>query len=36
LGIGYLLASSSTHSGWARVIGGGSSLLGIGLLSGVI
>lgn len=36
LGIGYLLASLSTHSGWARVIGGGSSLLGIGLLSGVI
>ncbi|NXZ89785.1 HupE/UreJ family protein [Serratia fonticola] len=36
LGMGYLLASSSTQSGWARVIGGGSSLLGIGLLSGVI
>ncbi|MHA7847348.1 HupE/UreJ family protein [Serratia sp. D1N4] len=36
LGIGYLLTLSSTNRWWAGVIGGGSSLLGIGLLCGVI
>ncbi|MFC0225577.1 HupE/UreJ family protein [Serratia aquatilis] len=36
LGIGYLLASSRTPIWWTRLIGCGSSLLGIGLLSGVI
>lgn len=35
LGAGYLLAFSATRNGWARLIGGGSSLLGIGLLSGI-
>ena len=36
LGIGYLLAYSATNALWSRVIGGGSSLLGIGLLTGII
>jgi len=36
LGIGYLLTLSSTNRWWAGVIGGGSSLLGIGLLCGVV
>jgi urease accessory protein len=36
LGIGYLLASSRAHVWWPRLIGGGSSLLGIGLLSGLL
>jgi urease accessory protein len=35
LGIGYLLTLSSTNRWWAGVIGGGSSLLGIGLLCGL-
>lgn len=35
LAIGYLLASSRTHLFWPRLIGGSSSLLGIGLLSGL-
>lgn len=36
LGIGYLVTFSSTRHLWSRVLGGGSSLLGIGLLAGVI
>ncbi|WP_337263752.1 MULTISPECIES: HupE/UreJ family protein [unclassified Serratia (in: enterobacteria)] len=35
LGSGYLLTLSSTNRWWAGVIGSGSSLLGIGLLSGL-
>lgn len=35
LGIGYLLSVSRANRWWAGVIGGSSSLLGIGLLSGL-
>ena len=35
LGLGYLLTLSTTNRWWAGVIGSGSSLLGIGLLSGL-
>ncbi|AHG18504.1 urease accessory protein UreJ [Chania multitudinisentens RB-25] len=36
LGIGYLLIVSAANPWWSRLIGGGSSILGLGLLAGII
>lgn len=36
LGIGWLIIHSSRQQGWARLLGGGATLTGLGLLSGLL